>query len=341
MVPQSVLICRLSAIGDSIETWPIATTLKNLWPDCRITWVVDCGVDSLLREHGAVDHVIRVPKGWLKQPKAVWQLRSELRTQAIEISIDPQGLSKSALVGWLSGAKRRIGFAPPVSREIAPWLYTETIAPQRVHLVDRQLELLAPLGVRSDQIDFGYSPSREATAWWERESAAYCRGKRYVVINAGAGWMSRHWDLQRYADVARHIHGHGMVPLILWGGSKEKATAEQIVGFSEHTAVLGPEASLPNLSAVIASSSFYVGAETGPMHLAAALGVPCISLHGPTLPEKSGPYGNQHITIQKAYEPKKRKTASNAAMLQISVADVCVACDEMIKKLRSPKATAA
>lgn len=332
MVPSRVLICRLSAIGDCIETWPVVTALKRFAPECEIHWVVDCGVDSLLREHNSVDHVIRLPKGWLKRPSLLWQVRSQLRSHVFDVAIDPQGLSKSALIGWLSGARRRIGFAPPVSKEISPWLYTETIAPQRTHLVDKQLELLTPLGIRAEKVDFGYEVSPTARTWWQQTKLQMGLARSFVAINAGAGWDSRIWDLTRYGEVAQHLHTQGVTPLILWGGEREADMARAIIEHSGGVAKMAPDTSLSKLAAVLADSRFYVGSESGPMHLAAALGTLCVSLHGPTLAERSGPYGRQHLSIQREYNPNARKTAGNEAMLKISVSDVNEQCNIALRR---------
>lgn len=341
MVPSRVLICRLSAIGDCIETWPVLTALKRFAPECEIHWVVDCGVDSLLRQHPAVDHVIRLPKGWLKRPSQVWNLRSQLRAHAFDVAIDPQGLSKSALVCWLSGARRRIGFAPPVSKEIAPWLYGETIAPQRTHLVDRQLELLTPLGIRPEEVDFGYQVADHDRKWWQQTKTQLGLGRSYVVINAGAGWDSRIWDLTRYGEVAQHLHTQGVTPLILWGSQREAEMAHAIVEHSGGVGKLAPDTNLPKLAAVMADCRFYVGSESGPMHLAAALGIPCVSLHGPTLAERSGPYGNHHLPVQREYNPVSRKTAGNEAMLKITVSDVVEKCYVALQQTRNTQQLAA
>jgi lipopolysaccharide heptosyltransferase I len=339
--PKNILICRLSAIGDCIETWPIAVALKRSWPDCSITWVVDCGVDSLLRGHPCIDEVIRLPKGWLKSPKLVWKLRHDLRRRAIDLAIDPQGLSKSSLLGWLSGAKRRVGFSAPIGKEIAPFLYTDKVSPIGKHLVDRQLELLEPSGVEKHQVAFGYQAGKTECEWWMRESRQVVHGSRYCVINPGAGWSSRMWSMERYGEVAKHLRRIGIAPLVLWGGTREYQLARQVVDLSEGNAVLAPDTTLLQLAAVLQASEFYLGSETGPMHLAAALGVACVSLHGPTNFEKSGPYGAQHQPIQKIYSPENRKTASNESMMAIGIDDVLEACDRIIKKLRPALPTAA
>ena len=108
--PSNVLITRLSAIGDCLATLPLAVDVKRLWPECRLTWVVDCAAATLLEQHPAVDEVRRIDKKWMKDSKCWRELRDELRRGQFDLALDPQGLTKSAMLGWLSGARVRVGF---------------------------------------------------------------------------------------------------------------------------------------------------------------------------------------------------------------------------------------
>src|SRR5262245_39063090 len=142
-----VLIVRLSAVGDCVQTMPLACAVRDHWPAADIAWVVEKGAAPLVETCDAVDRVIVLPKQFATSAGILWQLRRVLRRQLFDISLDPQGLTKSGIVGWLSGAQRRIGFARPVAREINPWLQTEFVVSRAVHRVDRYLELLRPFGV--------------------------------------------------------------------------------------------------------------------------------------------------------------------------------------------------
>ena len=137
-----ILITRLSAIGDCILTMPVACALRRKFPDALLAWVVEPGPAKLLRGHECLDELIVVKKGWLKSPSHVWRLRHRLRQLRPDIAIDPQGLTKSSIVAYMSGARRRIGFAKPLGRELSTWLNNELHKPKTLHLVDRQLELL-------------------------------------------------------------------------------------------------------------------------------------------------------------------------------------------------------
>src|SRR5678809_1415702 len=122
-----ILICRLSAIGDCILTMPLASALRRQFPQALIAWAVQGASASLIEEHPAVNLAIKISKQELRSPIGLWRLRQRLRSQRFDLAFDPQGLTKSALVSWLSGARRRIGFARPVGREISSWLQTELV----------------------------------------------------------------------------------------------------------------------------------------------------------------------------------------------------------------------
>ena len=125
------LICRLSAVGDTVHTLPLANLIKEHWPTAFIAWAVEKGPAPLLQDHPAVDHTVVIPKGFLKSPARLVQIARQLRALKIDVALDPQSLTKSATLAWLSGAKRRIGFTKPIGREIAPWLNSYLVAPRK------------------------------------------------------------------------------------------------------------------------------------------------------------------------------------------------------------------
>ena len=144
-----ILIVRLSAIGDAIQTMPVACALRERFPEAFLAWAVEERAGTLLRGHEALDELIVLPRGWLKSPGGVWRLRRRLRDFRFDVAIDVQSLTKSAVLAWLSGARRRIGFGNPGGRELSKWLNNERVDPKATHVVDRYLELLRPLGIES------------------------------------------------------------------------------------------------------------------------------------------------------------------------------------------------
>ena len=186
-----ILICRLSAIGDCILTMPLASALRRQFPDAFIAWAVQGASAPLIEEHPAVDLAIRISKPELRSPMGLWRLRRRLKTQRFDLALDPQGLTKSALVSWLSGAPRRIGFARGVGREISPWLQTELVQSRQLHVVDRYLELLGPLGIKAAGTEFRFPADAAA----RRKLAPFLDQpllkQGFAVVNPGAGWVSR------------------------------------------------------------------------------------------------------------------------------------------------------
>ena len=140
-----LLIVRLSAIGDVVHGLPVLCALRAQFPAGFLAWVVEGRAGDLLEGHRALDELIRLPRGWLKSPRAIWDLRRRLRGLRLDAAIDLQGLSRSAIAAWLSGAPRRIGFARPQGREISPWLSTVRVRTSGPHVIEHNLQLLEPL----------------------------------------------------------------------------------------------------------------------------------------------------------------------------------------------------
>jgi lipopolysaccharide heptosyltransferase I len=333
-----VLITRLSAVGDCIHTMPLAAAIRARYPRAMIAWCVEGGAASLVKAHPAVNRMVVLKKGWLQSPVAVAQARQALRALRCDVVIDPQSLSKSAIAGWLSGARTRIGFAPPQGREVAPWLHTVRIDRTSTHVVDSYLELLQPLDIVKPAAKFGIRVDDESLSSVDKFVFHASLKSGYAVINPGAGWDSKVWPNERYASVAKHLgHSAGLKSVVVWAGDRERRWAEEIVAGSGGHAVLAPKTSLLELAGLVKSAKFFVGSDTGPLHLAASFGTPCIALFGSTKGEESGPYGEGHITLQKQYHDgscTQRRGADNSAMCAIEVADVCDACDEMLDRVQ-------
>ncbi len=329
-----ILISRLSAVGDSVLTLPMLCALRAEFPGAYIAWVTERAAGSLLRGHRALDDLIVVPKGFLKSPAQVRQLRAELRSRHFDIALDPQSLAKSALVSYLSGAKRRIGFSKPRGRELSWWLNRELVTATREHLVDAQLELLQPLGIDSPAVQFDLPIPAAAEARVESILRSLHLGCDFIAINPGAGWNSRLWSNYRYGRVARTMGERYQVPsLVLWAGEHEHQWAKEIVACSGGRAVLAPSTSLPELAAIMRRSRMYLGSDTGPLHIAAAVGTSCVGLFGTTRPPFSGAYGPQHIALQKRYQDgtcRYRRRAPNDAMLEIDIDTVVAACEQLL-----------
>lgn len=328
---------RQSAIGDCVLTLPLAGALRKIYPQAEISWLVESAAAPLLYDHPWLTELVVVPKGWLKRPGAIWDLRRKLRNR-FDLVLDPQSLIKSALAVYLTGAEQRIGFAPPQGREKSHWFYHHAIQCKSTHIVDKHLELLRPLGINEAQPEFcfpAFYDEHEQVGQVLRENGL--NAQPWYLIFGGASWPSKRWQDDHFAATAHHVaKERGWRALVAWGTAEEEQVAHAIANASGGSATVAPRLTLPQYQVLAKQASFYLGADTGPMHIAAASGVPCIGLFGPTQPEKCGPYGEGHRVIQSYYQEgttRERKLANNDAMRAITVDDVTGNCLELIDQL--------
>jgi lipopolysaccharide heptosyltransferase I len=331
-----ILIVRLSAIGDVVHTLPLLCALRDRFPRAMLAWVVEDRSAMLLRGHAALDELIVLPRNWLAWPSVVWQLRSRLRAMDLDLVIDAQSLTKSALAAWLSGAKRRIGFGHPWGREISRWFNTELVDTTQPHVIDRHLELLRPLGIESPAVHFDIPEQESDRAAAVNIIHAVGAEQGFGIIAPGAGWPSKLWPVDRYAAVSRYLGRQWRLPtLVVWGNRQERAWAEQIAAGSDGAAKTASAMTLRELAALARRARLFIGSDTGPLHLAAAVGTPCVGLYGPWSPDHHGPYGPQHVVLQKMTvegSTWQKRHASGQCMEAIDVDLVCDACDQILHR---------
>jgi lipopolysaccharide heptosyltransferase I len=339
-----ILILRLSALGDVILSLPVLCALRRAFPQAWIAWAVQQGPGRILADHPDLDERILVPKHWLLQPRAILALRRHLRSRRFDWAIDIQGLTKSAALGWLARASRQVTFATRDARELSPYLATDLVFPRKAHVVERNLELLQVLGIREAPAEFRlpHWPAAAETARQIRQHLG-CTGP-FAILNPGAGWPSKLWPTERFGRVAFHLQVRWQLPsLVLWAGAKEKNLAEQVVAASDGAAILAPPTGLQELAELCRQAAIFISADTGPLHLAAAVGTPCVGLYGPWPAERCGPYGLGHVAIQKMRldAPSRcRRRASPIYMNAIDVPTVCAACDQILARKLSATAAA-
>jgi lipopolysaccharide heptosyltransferase I len=329
-----ILIVRLSAIGDVIHGMPVLCALRDHYPGAMLAWVVESRAAALLRGHRAVDELIEIRRGWLTSPRAVWEVRRRLRAMNFDAAIDIQGLTKSAVAAWVSGAPQRIGFADNKGRELSKWLNNAKSPCPARHIIDANLQLLRPLGIESPQVRFDV-PEHESDGR-TADKIVHRLGVTggFAVINPGAGWPSKLWPADRHTAVARHLgRKHGLPTLVVWAGAQELAWAEQIVASSGGSSHLAPATTLTELAALCRRARLFIGSDTGPLHLAAAVGTPCVGLHGPMPAERNGPYGASNAAIQvRRFEgtSRQRRNAPREIMEAITVEMVRDGCDRVL-----------
>ena len=332
--PRSIVIVKLSAIGDVLHGIPTAVALKRAFPQATVGWIVEGRSADVLAGHRSVDHLFRLPRGWLKSPRQVSSLWRELRRFRPDLTLDLQGLLKSGVASALSGGRMRIGHDRPEARE-ASWLFTNhRVKATSTHVVDRNLDLLAPLGLARDRADFAmpdWPVSRERVRSWLEPLRL---GRRPVLINPGAGWASKRWPPERFAQVASALwQDYGLPSVVVWGGAAEEAVAREIVAAAGPAARLAAPTSLQDLGELCRQSTLFISGDTGPLHLAAAVGTRCIGLFGPVPASRNGPYGPGHITVEPPPDIRPRwedRKTDTQAMAAISVEQVLAAVGTLV-----------
>jgi ADP-heptose:LPS heptosyltransferase len=235
----------------------------------------------------------------------------------------------------LSGAPRRIGKAGKDGRELSRWFHNELVEAGGTHVIEHYLDLLRPLEIDSPRVQFDL-PERAGDAHVVAEylDSIGLAGRRFAILNPGAGWPSKIWPAERYGELARYLARiHGLPSVAVWGGISELPLAKRIVATSGAETRLAPDTSMSELAALCRRAALFVGSDTGPMHLAVAVGTPTISLHGPSQAEWCGAYGDQNIRLQVRYEAGssiQRRKADDSAMRAITVEMVADACDRLL-----------
>lgn len=311
---MNVALVKLSSLGDVVHALPVAAALRAAKPEARLTWIVERREAALLRGNPALDAILPVDtRGWRRArgPRALaavagalTALRRYLRSARFDAALDLQGLIKSGVLTAATGAPLRIGFAAAHCREPLSALFTNRrVAPPPAarHVVDRYLALLHPLGIRDAPAEFHVPTDAAAEARVEAffAAAGLKARDRVVVLNPGAGRGDKRWPVAGFRALAARLADEaGAHVLALWG-PQELPWAREIVAGARR-AVLAPPTDLGELIAVLRRASVVVGGDTGPLHLAAALGAPCVGLYGPTAAERNGPYGRGHRALQSA-----------------------------------------
>jgi ADP-heptose:LPS heptosyltransferase len=333
------LISGMGSIRETILTLPVAVALRERFPDAHLVWAVEKRAAAVVAKHPALNQTIELERGWFVTPTLVSQARHELRSHRFDISIDCGGVAKTALAGWLSGASQRIGFCGRHGRGLSRRLNNTVVQPVFTHLTDRNLELLVPLEIHSPKIRWDFPITEAARNWAARWRRTIPNG-RLAIMHPGAGWESKRWEPDRYATVARHLaERYGYRTVVAWGKETERQLAQTIVADSRTAATLAPDTDLQHLAALLERADLFLGSDSAPLHLAAAMGTSSIGLFGATQPEAYRPYGQ--IAIAAAIEQgnrRRRSRATNAAMRRIEASRVCQVIDEIEGKRQHVKA---
>lgn len=280
-----LLVVRLGSLGDLVHTLPAVAAIRIVHPFAQIDWLVDQAHREFLDLVPVLSSTIPLRKstggGWL-------QALRELRARQYDVAIDFQGLLKSAVLARLSGAARVIGFNRASAREgAASLLYSQRVgAGDAGHVIDKNLRLAATLGAPLHRREFPILPIPSIALDRLHEQGL----QRFALLNCGAAWPNKRWPASRFGLLAQWLRDrHGLTSVALWGPG-EQALADQVAQTSDGAAIAAPPTSLTDLVAIAARADLMVSGDTGPTHVASALGTPVVALFGPTSPERNGPW---------------------------------------------------
>ncbi|MEQ8163821.1 MAG: lipopolysaccharide heptosyltransferase I [Smithellaceae bacterium] len=304
---MNILIVKLSAIGDVIHTLPSLAALRELYPEAHITWVVEEAAAGLVNNHPLLNAVlISRRKSWIKYlrkgefSRPLREMRAflrELRKRPYDLVIDFHGLLKSALIVLLSGGKRKLGYDS--MQELSGLFYNEKIPEDmNKHAVDRYLDFPRHLGAKIAKAQFILPSDNAAQTRIQSLLEKYhLENKKFIAVNPVAYWETKLWDDEKFAGLADLIKTKLNMEVVFTGSEKE--SIEKITTRMQAKAVnLAGETTLPELAYLYQKALLLVTTDSGPMHLAAAVGTPVVALFGPTDPQRTGPYGDGHIIIR-------------------------------------------
>ncbi|HSB68181.1 MAG TPA: lipopolysaccharide heptosyltransferase I [Candidatus Methylomirabilis sp.] len=297
---RRILLIKPSALGDVVHALPVAATLRRRYPHSRLDWLVEEEAADIVRGHPAVsDVVVSGRRRWMAALRGARQIGptlgevrrfvADLRGRRYDVVLDLQGLFKSALYVLAAGAPIRVGFAE--GREGSPWVLTHRVAapPQPVHAVDRYLALAAAVGATQPVREFHIALTQEARAVAESVLGGPARPR--VVLHPAARWRTKLWEAARWRALAAALLAEG-VGVFVTGGREDEALAAGIgAGLSPAPLSLAGRLSLKELAAVLGAADLLVSVDSGPMHMAAAMGTPVVALFGATDPLRTGPLG--------------------------------------------------
>jgi heptosyltransferase-1 len=345
-----LLVVRLGAMGDILHALPAVTALRIAHPEWTIDWVVEPTWRALLASEGSsgrdtgnrqgrqplVDRMHIAPsKQWRKRPfgaqtlSEIAALRRTLQSAQYDAVLDLQGALRSAVIGRMAARRRFIGEENP--REWgARWLFTERVRTRGLHVIEQDIELASAVAGDALIPVQPWLPTDPAAEAWAGQRFPFSDRSPLVLINPGAGWGAKRWPIERYADVARALLNRGF-RVVVNAGPGEVLLADTVVKRTGGgaTPLL---CSVEQLIAMTRRVHLAIGGDTGPLHLACALGRPVVGIYGPTDPSRNGPYGTRFKVLRspESRRDHTRHEAPEAGLLTIQPEEVLNAADELL-----------
>jgi len=330
----NILIIKLSAIGDVAQCQPFLEALRRTYPQARLTWLVEETASDIVLDHSQIDRVlVSHRKSWIREIKkgrirsTIKEIRlflKDLRSEKYDLVIDLQGLFKSGIFAFLSGGRQKVGFDR--SRELSYLFYNRRMEPYNIdqHALLRYLDVAALLGAEVDK-NVKFCLPRNDDAAHRAEQMLAGSGKPKVVLNPVARWTTKLWPRESWKELIRRMSRELDIQVVLTGGPQDRAFNREIFQGSHGALDVTGKTSLKVLMEIFRSADLVVCPDTGPMHLAAGVGVPVVALFGPTAPWRTGPFGPGHLVLRRELEcsPCFRKSCPDPkCMTELSVDEV-------------------
>jgi len=329
---ERYLVVRLTALGDILHTLPAVAALRSAHRNARIDWVVERKWAPVLEGSPAINEVISFDRASILGGISCARL---LRQKNYTCAIDFQGLYKSSVLAALSAAPRRIGFERAWAREPgAALLYTERVVPSGRHVTELNYSLAEKAGaVRPAKPEYPLRvPAGGAAS--VRARLAEQKIADYIVVGPGGSWRAKCWPTDRYGQFCREFErSHGLRAIVIHGPGEE-SLAEEVCRAAHPATPAVMRTTIEELMGLLAHARCVVAADSGPLHLAAALGASVVGLYGPTDPARNGPFVPGAVIVSEARPEEisyKRRTTFSPAMLRITVEQVLQAAHSCLK----------
>lgn len=350
---ERILIVRLSSMGDVIHALPAAAMLREAFPHATVGWLIEerwaellcalstprSGVRSPQRPLVNVIHSVNL-KAWRRSMFAnhTWERiaagLSDLRAHRYDVAFDLQGAARSAILARWSGARTIYGATQPRENIASMW-YSRRVISERAHVVEQYADIVQAAIGRSASIPDAILPCDPIAEEAVEKRLRVLGIREPVILNPGAGWGAKQWPAERYGEVAQALARHGLKPIINFGPREEALakTAEAASAGSAHALSF----SVGELIALMRRARLFIGGDTGPMHLAAALHVPTVALFGPTDPARNGPYRTPSIVLRNVNSATSlsHRSQPDKGLLAIRSEEVIAAAKKVLEHSRA------
>lgn len=302
--PSRILLIKPSSLGDIVHTLPVLNLLRRRWPEAKIAWLIRDTFAGLIEGHPQLDEVITFNRArfaqWWFNPRAAFELFGFLRSlgrRNFDLVIDLQGLHRSGWLARLTHAPARVGFEN--ARELAPLFYTHHVPVKSMdqHAVDRYLSVAEALGCGREPVEFKF-PIKPADRT-HVESLLTGVGK-YAVFLPGTNWPTKRWPTQHFAALVEPLKAQRGLTTVIAGGPDVLPIANEILASFPSGGLINVvgKTNLQQLVALLDGASLVIANDTGPMHIAAAMNKPLVTMFGPTNPVRTGPYGRADSVVR-------------------------------------------